>query len=168
MISVTNFIKYMELFEIEVKEEEIEELNCLADKNGQITKQTLKKFVKISWFWEDVRDKVDVINSDLRKVEMAFKGIDVNKSDSVTKKEFNKTFKILKPKQTEAIFNKFDQDGDGKLSFEEFKIFMNSRKFKHQRAPIISRKKKTGYQNVLGFDHSGKRSDHCSVPQLKF
>ena len=141
MISVGEFIQYLRMYEIEIREDEVEELHFLANEKGEISKPTLKKFVKISWIWDDFPDKVEMIKSDVNQAKTAFKSMDSNKDESVTEKEFSKTLKKLKPEHTEVIFKKYDEDGDGKLSFDEFKMFMNARKFKKQQAPTYLRRK---------------------------
>ena len=46
----------------------------------------------------------------------------------ITKEEFAKISKKLNRDQVEAVFAKFDKDGDGNLSFEEFKKMLKKDK----------------------------------------
>ncbi len=43
----------------------------------------------------------------------------------ITKDEFQRISKKLNKEQIEAVFAKFDKDGDGVLSFEEFKKMLH-------------------------------------------
>jgi len=56
---------------------------------------------------------------------MAFKLYDRDKDGYITKAEMIKISKTLTKEQVEKAFSKFDTDGDGKLSYEEFKKMMN-------------------------------------------
>ena len=45
----------------------------------------------------------------------------------ITKQEFAKISKKLSRDQVEAVFNKFDKDGDGVLSFDEFRSMLTNK-----------------------------------------
>jgi len=55
------------------------------------------------------------------KAELAFKALDKNSDGFISKREFNEISKTLTKEQIAVVMVKFDQDGDGKLSYSEFK-----------------------------------------------
>lgn len=80
-----------------------------------------------------------------QKAETAFKLFDKNRDGYITREEFTKVFtfyywdvnilgdvyyhlqvsKKLTPEQIEAVFAKFDANGDGRLSMDEFRLMMS-------------------------------------------
>ena len=79
------------------------------------------------------------------KSELAFKALDRNSDGFISKREFTEISKSLTKEQVmgtchpdhsksasfvqvEAVLAKFDSDGDGKLSYSEFKKLINKEK----------------------------------------
>lgn len=56
---------------------------------------------------------------------MAFKLYDKDKDGYITKSEMEKLSKNLTKEQIEKVFARFDADGDGRLSYAEFRKMMN-------------------------------------------
>ena len=63
--------------------------------------------------------------SDMNNAEIAFSLFDQNRDGYITTKEMIKKSKNLTPNQVDKVFEKFDTDGDGRLSFSEFKRMMD-------------------------------------------
>merc|ERR550534_798288 len=68
--------------------------------------------------------KMEMMNA----TDTAFKLFDKDKDGFITRAEFAKVSKKMTKEQIEAIFAKFDNNGDGKMSKEEFKQLMESKK----------------------------------------
>ena len=62
--------------------------------------------------------------SDMNNTEIAFSLFDQNRDGFISSKEMIKKSKTLTPQQVDKVFEKFDTDGDGRLSFSEFKKMM--------------------------------------------
>ena len=62
--------------------------------------------------------------SDMNNAEIAFSLFDQNRDGFISSKEMIKKSKTLTPRQVDKVFEKFDTDGDGRLSFAEFKRMM--------------------------------------------
>ena len=60
-----------------------------------------------------------------KQAELAFKLYDKDKDGYITKSEMEKLSKTLTKSQIEKVFAKFDADGDGRLSYTEFRRMMN-------------------------------------------
>ena len=60
-----------------------------------------------------------------KQAELAFKLYDKDKDGYITKNEMEKLSKTLTKEQIEKVFARFDADGDGKLSYAEFRKMMN-------------------------------------------
>ena len=59
------------------------------------------------------------------KYKAIFSSLDKDKSGSIDKKELSKgLFNIIPEKHLASIIKIFDKDGDGKISYEEFKKVM--------------------------------------------
>ena len=61
----------------------------------------------------------------MNNAEIAFCLFDQNRDGYITTKEMIKKSKNLTPNQVDKVFEKFDTDGDGRLSFSEFKRMMD-------------------------------------------
>lgn len=57
------------------------------------------------------------------RAELAFKALDKDNSGYISEKELTKLSSRLTDEDMGVILKKFDVDGDGKLSFEEFRSF---------------------------------------------
>ena len=55
--------------------------------------------------------------SDMNNTEIAFSLFDQNRDGFISSKEMIKKSKTLTPQQVDKVFEKFDTDGDGRLSF---------------------------------------------------
>ena len=60
-----------------------------------------------------------------KQAELAFKLYDKDKDGYITKNEMEKLSKNLTKEQIEKVFARFDADGDGRLSYAEFRKMMN-------------------------------------------
>ena len=99
-------------------------------------------YVTLFYFQVEVMNKADKS----QKTETAFRLFDKNKDGYITREEFNKVdasselkpiysivnatlqvSKKLNGKQIEAVFAKFDANGDGRLSMEEFRQMMEKK-----------------------------------------
>ena len=59
------------------------------------------------------------------KYKMIFQTLDKNKSGHIDKADLSKgMFKMIPQKQLEMMIKMFDKDGDGKISYDEFKAVM--------------------------------------------
>ena len=61
----------------------------------------------------------------MNNAEIAFSLFDQNRDGFISSKEMIKKSKTLTPHQVDKVFEKFDTDGDGRLSFTEFKRMMD-------------------------------------------
>ena len=129
-VKIKAFVKFMNGYGITIQEEEVQEMEKLADSQGEVGKYALKNFVRNAWFWNDLEHQAEFICRESKKVAVAFSMFDENSDGYVTKAEFGRTLKNLKEEQINAIFKKFDENDDGRLTQEEFERFMNARKFR--------------------------------------
>jgi Ca2+-binding EF-hand superfamily protein len=75
---------------------------------------------------EDVNNEVTKPKPDTsRQAEIAFRLYDKDKDGYITKNEMEKLSKNLSKEQIDKVFARFDADGDGKLSYAEFRKMMN-------------------------------------------
>lgn len=59
------------------------------------------------------------------KYKALFSALDKDKSGHIDKKELSKgLFNIIPEKQLDSVIKIFDKDGDGKISYDEFKKVM--------------------------------------------
>ena len=129
-VQVRTFVKFMADYGILIHPEEILELDALSDDHNLLGKNALKNFIKKSWCWDNLKKHAVEIDGDYKRVTVAFNLFDKNHDKFVDKSEFGKALKNLKDEQINAVFNKFDEDDDGKLTLIEFRNFMNARKFR--------------------------------------
>merc|ERR1712223_6 len=99
-VFVKDFFDELRQANFEVGDEEVEKLQSFADEEGQVTKDDFKHYCK---------------HSEL------FQSLDKNSDGFISKREFNEISKTLTKEQIATVMVKFDQDGDGKLSYSEFK-----------------------------------------------
>ena len=75
---------------------------------------------------EDVNNEATKPKPDTsRQAEIAFRLYDKDKDGYITKNEMEKLSKNLSKEQIDKVFARFDADGDGKLSYAEFRKMMN-------------------------------------------
>ena len=60
-----------------------------------------------------------------KQAEIAFRLYDKDKDGFITKSEMEKLSKNLSKEQIDKVFARFDADGDGRLSYAEFRKMMN-------------------------------------------
>ena len=60
-----------------------------------------------------------------KQAEIAFKLYDKDRDGYITKSEMEKLSKNLSKEQIDKVFARFDADGDGRLSYAEFRKMMN-------------------------------------------
>ena len=60
-----------------------------------------------------------------KQAEIAFRLYDKDKDGFITKSEMEKLSKTLSKDQIDKVFARFDTDGDGRLSYAEFRKMMN-------------------------------------------
>ena len=60
-----------------------------------------------------------------KQAEIAFKLYDKDRDGFITKSEMEKLSKNLSKEQIDKVFARFDADGDGRLSYAEFRKMMN-------------------------------------------
>jgi Ca2+-binding EF-hand superfamily protein len=129
-VRIDMFVKFLNGYGINIDSEEVHEMEKLADEHGELGKHALKTFSRKAWFWNDLEPQAETIYRESKKVAVAFNMFDRNNDGYVTKAEFGRTLKNLKETQINAIFKKYDENADEKLTQEEFKTFMNARKFR--------------------------------------
>jgi Ca2+-binding EF-hand superfamily protein len=56
--------------------------------------------------------------------ELAFKHLDKNKDELLTKREVSKLFQQNTEEEADAAIAEFDEDGNGKLDNQEFKMLL--------------------------------------------
>merc|ERR1712083_1035804 len=103
---------------------EVARLTAFADEDGQVTKDDFKTYCKHSELFQSLDKNQDGVVSDLEmtsKTQLAFKALDKNSDGFISKREFNEISKSLTKEQIAEVLAKFDQDGDGELSYAEFK-----------------------------------------------
>ena len=60
----------------------------------------------------------------MTRAELAFSALDRNKKGYISSKDLGKLTKKLSREEVAALMSKLDTDGDGQLSFDEFKVLM--------------------------------------------
>merc|ERR1711935_674977 len=121
---VKDFFEEMTQAGVEVDEEEVKKLTSYAGSDGQVTKDHFKSYCKHSEMFKGLDKNNDGVISDIEctsKAELAFKALDKNSDGFISKREFNEISKTMSKEQIAVVLARFDQDGDGKLSYSEFK-----------------------------------------------
>ena len=95
-VKVETFVKFLDGYGINMQPEEVEEMEKLADTQGQVGKYALKTFVRNAWVWGDLEKQAETICRESKKVALAFNVMDENNDGYVTKSEFGHTLKNLK------------------------------------------------------------------------
>ncbi|XP_023332427.1 calmodulin [Eurytemora carolleeae] len=115
-LTVDEYFRILQDHSINTTKEEISNLMEIADKtkDGYITRA---EFMGEASAQTKTQEMVE-------KAERAFNIIDRNHDGYITKSEMLQTTKKLTEKQIEAVFERNDRDGDGKLSKEEFTEMM--------------------------------------------
>ena len=62
----------------------------------------------------------------MTRAELAFSALDRNKKGYITTKDLGKLTKKLSKEEVQSLMSKLDTDGDGQLSFEEFKVLFEN------------------------------------------
>jgi len=121
---------------VEVTLQEVQELVKAADKDGS-GMLTEKEFLESGA--QEVMDEKSTSGGDGEKkggipteprdagkqAEIAFRLYDKDKDGFITKSEMEKLSKTLTKEQIDKVFARFDADGDGRLSYAEFRKMMN-------------------------------------------
>jgi len=114
-----------------VSQQEVKNIKKYADSDGQLSRTGFESYCKESELFKSLDKNHDGVTS-LReltsKEEMAFKALDKNNDGFISRAEFSKLIKNLPKDQVEKVLAKFDQDGDGKLDYEEFKRMITKNK----------------------------------------
>lgn len=118
---------------VDVTMEEVQKMVDAADKDGTGL-LTEKEFVH-SGASEDLAqdrdrdsDKAGATGGPKdtgKQAEIAFRLYDKDKDGYITKTEMEKLSKNLSKEQIDKVFARFDSDGDGRLSYAEFRKMMN-------------------------------------------
>merc|ERR1712018_386247 len=109
---------------VDVTRDDVQKIVDAADKDGTGL-LTEKEFVNS----QAVGDAMDNVNEERpkpdtsRQAEIAFRLYD--KDGYITKSEMEKLSKTLTKEQIDKVFSRFDADGDGRLSYAEFRKMMN-------------------------------------------
>ena len=129
-ISISEYLLLCDNYGIEVSDDDIANVEAMADSTGVVSKNDFIAYVKNSNMFSQF-ENVDT-GSDVhwnQKVEKAWKLFDKNGDGKLTKTEFRwmTDKKVLTDRQINLMFSKCDSNGDGVLDFEEFKdmIFRN-------------------------------------------
>jgi calmodulin len=113
--------------------EEVQKMVDAADKDGTGL-LTEKEFIHSS-ATEDLSNEKSTDSDRLgaasghketgKQAEIAFRLYDKDKDGYITKAEMEKLSKSLSKEQIDKVFARFDADGDGRLSYSEFRKMMN-------------------------------------------
>jgi len=118
-LSVDEYYRILQEHSIKTTREEIANLLELNDKNHD------ERYITRAEFLGETTLENKAKNAEMvEKAERAFNIIDRNRDGYITKAEMLETTKKLTAKQIEAVFDRNDRDGDGKLSKEEFTEMM--------------------------------------------
>lgn len=123
-IFIKDFLEELEMQEIEVKDTEVKSISKFADTEGQISKNDFISYCRHSEMFANLDKNKDKVVSDIEvtsKAQLAFKALDKNHDGFISKKEFSKISKNLNSEQVNRILERFDENGDGKLDYQEFK-----------------------------------------------
>jgi len=118
-ISADEYYTILKDHGVECTHEEILQIMQIADKDhdGKISKE---EFIGEAGASPTSSKKMDAE----AKAEIAFKAFDKNHDGFVTKSEMMKVSKKLTKEQVDAVFQRNDNNHDGKLNLEEFQEFM--------------------------------------------
>lgn len=114
---------------VDVNREDVQKIVDAADKDGTGL-LTEKEFVNSSAVGEAMEDKPGDDKAQPprdagKQAEIAFRLYDKDKDGFITKSEMEKLSKNLSKEQIDKVFARFDADGDGRLSYAEFRKMMN-------------------------------------------
>ena len=123
-ITIEEYLQLCGNYGIEVSDEDLKDVEAIANANGGVTKTDFILYVKQANMFS-MFDTVDP-ESDHHwneKVKMAWKLFDKNGDGRLTQLEFRwmTDKKMLTNNKIKLMFSKCDVDGDGTLDFEEFK-----------------------------------------------
>lgn len=113
---------------VDVTREEVQKIVDAADKDGTglLTEKEFVYSQAVGDAMEDVNNEATKPKPDTsRQAEIAFRLYDKDKDGYITKNEMEKLSKNLSKEQIDKVFARFDADGDGKLSYAEFRKMMN-------------------------------------------
>jgi len=129
-ISLSEYFEIFEKHGIEVNRTETNRVIKLAGEDGNLTKENFVKILKTSDFFmksfDKNKDGVVTETDMMTRAELAFSGLDQDKSGYITAKELKLLSKKMSEREIKALMNKLDSDGDGQLSFEEFKVLFDN------------------------------------------
>jgi len=134
-ISVEEYMAILDLYRIEISDDEILEVAQMADSNGEIGRDEFLRYIQKSDMYRQF-DAHDVTTDKYwkKKIDLAFDLFDRNQDGKLTRKEFEwmTDTKRLKPWQINLLFQRCDLDGDGMLDKEEFARLMYNHKEKKE------------------------------------
>jgi len=129
-ISLSEYFGIFEEHGIVVNKTETNRVIRLAGDDGNLTKESFIKILKSSDFFMKAFDKnKDGIVTEtemMTRAELAFHALDKDHSGYVTEKELKKLSKKLSTNELKSLMTKLDSDGDGRLSFEEFRVLFEN------------------------------------------
>jgi len=118
-VEVKNYLDLLSAYKIEPDAKEISRIDRLADDDGFIERGDFMDFAKRSSTIKDILDAERSKNVD--KAEIAFKAIDRDNSGYIDAGELGKLGSGMNKSKREALMNKLDKDGDGKITLQEFR-----------------------------------------------
>lgn len=129
-ISLSDYFGIFEDHGIVVNKAETNRVIRLAGEDGTLNKENFVKIVRGSDFFLKSFDKNkdgEVTETDMMtRAELAFSALDKNKKGYITAKELTKLTKKLSKDELMGLMAKLDSDGDGQLSFDEFKVLFSN------------------------------------------
>lgn len=134
-IFTTDFVNELNDQGYEMSEDEKSKLLGISDNKGQLSKAAFNEYYKNSSMFKKSGDKnrnLPVLSNTDRH-EVAFKALDSNNDGYVSKAEFSKLMKNLSMDQVNTVIGKFDNDNDGLLDLEEFRMLMNKNQKKKEK-----------------------------------
>jgi len=137
-ISLTEYFAIFEEHGIKVNQAETNRVMKMAGEDGTLTKENFIKILRSSDLFLKAFDKnKDGIVTEtemMTRAELAFSALDKDNSGYISAKEMRKLSAKLSEGELKALMVKLDLDGDGVLSFEEFKVlFDNNEKRKESK-----------------------------------